>query len=865
MRIPGTIPALLPLLVALVAPSLVEAACDGPVQAAACLSPGPAGKAAVTPAQAKIASGLRDTAAVVRSRVSSGSTADLSRLSTELVRVDAAGEIQVYVIVAEASPQHVAQLAGLGLRIEITLPEHGLVQGWAPADALETIAALDFVKEIRPPGYPVRHTGAVLTAGDGALRADQARTNFGVSGAGVTVGVMSDGVDHLANSAASGDLPAGVQVLKNPGGDEGTAMLEIVHDLAPGAGLAFYGPTTSADMVNGINALGGAGARVVVDDLTFLDEPKFQDGMIAVAARNFATGGKVYVTSAGNSAQRHYRSPYRRTPGNATYPFFHDYDPAAAVDIGNSFTLPNNCGVRVVLQWNNPNGASADDFDLFLVRASDGVALAGGIGFQNGTQNAFEFLAFTNTTGGPLGVFVAIGEFTLVTNPAFLILDYFVYPTCGVALQFVTAADSVIGHAAVSEVLSVAAVDAATPTVAEPFSSRGPGSISFPAPQARLVPNISGTDCVNTQAGVLGFFNLPFCGTSASAPHVAAIAALLIERSPALTSDDLRSMLTSTAVDLGTAGFDFTFGFGRVDALNALTAAPGSDPYDHDGKADIAVFRSTGQWWVRRSADGATALVAWGLPALGDVPVVADYDGDLQPDIAVYRVPTGEWFILGSSAGIIGPITFGGAPALLDTPAPADFDGDGRADLAVYRGATGEWFVFGSSAGFGTLLFGSPAFLGLGDTPVPADYDGDNRADLAVYRRATGEWFVFGTTTGFRTLLFGAPAALGLGDTPVSADYDGDNKADLAVYRQATGEWFVFGTTTGFRTLLFGAPAATGLADTPVQGDYDGDGATDLAVYRGATSEWFIFGSSGGLIGPIPFGIPLADTRAPLR
>jgi hypothetical protein len=266
---------------------------------------------AATAADEKLASTLRETAAGVRGWLTAGVIADLEQMTTDLVRVNSAGEIQVYVIVTDVSPAHVAQLATLGLRVELILADHRLIQGWAPADALDQIAALDFVKEIRPPGYPVHNSvGAVGTEGDSILRADQARSAFGVTGASVKVGVMSNGVDHLANSLASGDLPAGVQVLKNPGGDEGTAMLEIVHDLAPGATLAFYGPTTSADMVNGINALAAAGARVVVDDILFFDEPKFQDGMIAQAARNFASGGKVYVTSAGNSAQRRYRASY---------------------------------------------------------------------------------------------------------------------------------------------------------------------------------------------------------------------------------------------------------------------------------------------------------------------------------------------------------------------------------------------------------------------------------------------------------------------------------------------------------------------------------------------------------------------------
>ena len=63
-----------------------------------------------------------------------------------------------------------------------------------------------------------------------------ANPGFGVDGAGVKVGVLSDSVDHLAQSQATGDLPTDLTVLPGqsgvPGTGEGSAMLEIVHDLA---------------------------------------------------------------------------------------------------------------------------------------------------------------------------------------------------------------------------------------------------------------------------------------------------------------------------------------------------------------------------------------------------------------------------------------------------------------------------------------------------------------------------------------------------------------------------------------------------------------------------------------------------------
>ena len=225
-------------------------------------------------------------------RSTEATPAGLKKLSTKLVRVNDAGEIHVYVVLTEWSPEHVAALEALGLRVEATVPKRRLIQGWVPSHALDEVAALDAVKEVKPPAYGMREgAGAVNTPGDEILGAAAARSAFGVTGAGVKVGVISDGVDHLANSVMSNDLPAGVEVLSPGSGDEGTAMLEIVHDLAPGAALAFYGPSTSVDMANGINALAAAGARVVMDDLSFFFEPKFEDGLIAETVRSFATGG----------------------------------------------------------------------------------------------------------------------------------------------------------------------------------------------------------------------------------------------------------------------------------------------------------------------------------------------------------------------------------------------------------------------------------------------------------------------------------------------------------------------------------------------------------------------------------------------
>jgi len=532
-------------------------------------------KQALTPVQRKIDWHILQVVREVEQRIAAaqfGETPKFRDLSTPLLKIDDGGNIEVKLNVTSLADEQLEQLQDLGMNIGITLPKYGVIEGSLPYDQVEAVAGLDFVVNVGTPGHPLYNTGDVTSAGDTVLRAAEARAVFGVDGSGIKVGVMSDGVSHLSNSVATGDLPSSpaVDVLQVGSGDEGTAMLEIIHDLAPGAPLAFYAPDTSSDMVAGIGALETAGCKVIVDDLTFADEPKFEDGPIALEARQFCADGGVYITSAGNSAQEHYIHQYVRSTGSpgAGYPYAHIY---TGTDIGNTFAMPNGGTIKTFLQWNNRWGHSGDDFDLILVNSSTSTVLTAS---QNDQESGAypdprECIYWENTTGSSVSVFIAVLEWSLVSPPSSLILDYHVWDLPSL-LQYSMPENSVIGHAAVEEVLSTAAADAATPNTIEDFSSRGPGTVYFPTYEERQVPNITGVDGVQTKTGQLGYFYDPFYGTSASAPHVAAIAALVWEAEPTLTSSEVFDAITGTAVDLGSVGYDYTWGFGRVDAYEAL-------------------------------------------------------------------------------------------------------------------------------------------------------------------------------------------------------------------------------------------------------------------------------------------------------
>ena len=218
-------------------------------------------------------------------------TMEASSLSMEgILQMDEDGNIQTYIVLAETGMAQVEELVRLEAKVEIVKREVNLIQAWSPLMRTRQRAEFDFVKRIQLPDYAHTWTGSVNTEGDAILRADLVRSLRGITGSGIRSGVISDGVDSRADAQASGDLPNDIEIdAGRPGsGDEGTAMLEIVHDLAPNAQLAFSGPATSLEMVESINflasqAFGGAGADIIVDGLGFFGQPYFEVGSIAQA------------------------------------------------------------------------------------------------------------------------------------------------------------------------------------------------------------------------------------------------------------------------------------------------------------------------------------------------------------------------------------------------------------------------------------------------------------------------------------------------------------------------------------------------------------------------------------------------------
>ena len=175
------------------------------------------------------------------------------------------------------------------------------------------------------------------------------------------------------------------------------------------------------------------------------------------------------------------------------------------------------------------------------------------INVQNGDDNPNEFITYTNTVNSSIIAQIGVTKYSGDGKT----LELFVLPSAGAFTYTINtvASDSVFGHPAVPDVIAVAAVPASSPATIEPFSSRGPVTITYPSTESRQKPDISGVDGVAV-TGAGGFSN-PFYGTSASAPHIAAIVAQYWGAHPTLSAAQVRTALYTYAADLGTFGQRF--------------------------------------------------------------------------------------------------------------------------------------------------------------------------------------------------------------------------------------------------------------------------------------------------------------------
>ena len=529
---------------------------------------------------------------------------------------------------------------------------------------------------------------------DALLGFDAVRSTYGVSGVGVTIGVISDGIFGLGDAVTSGDLPAttlnrdggGTLVSTSGGviaisfradgdlegglgggtGAEGTAILEIVHDIAPGAQLRFANFQTELEFMAAVDFL-AANSDVVIDDIGFFTGHYDQTSPVSTNTADELNkpGNPIrgYYTSVGNQALLHYEGGFIPSVcGSDTCQVFSETaDTTDALGIGaqiaNPVIVPDGGTVVVFLSWADVFGTTTSDYDLFLFQNDNGQLVAVGGDDNTITGEPTEFLVFTNNTGVSRFYDIFVVNFQGASAPHNL--EIFTRGGAsfsnGTRLNFNTTRSSVPDQSdSGGGVVSAGAIDAADPGIddAEDFSSRGPTN------NGALKPDVAAIDGVSVTGS--GGFPSTFFGTSAAAPHVAGLAGLLLEIAPSLISgepgdnpaadrDALRNGILNGAVDLGPGGPDNTFGFGRVNGLGAaaLLAPPnfivtnGTDADDGICALDCSLREAINA----ANANPGMDTVSFNIPGAGPhtirptstLPIITDpvtIDGYTQPGAA---------------------------------------------------------------------------------------------------------------------------------------------------------------------------------------------------------------------------------------
>jgi hypothetical protein len=534
-----------------------------------------------------------------------------------------------------------AEMKKLGLTDYATNSQDGLVEGYLPAFRVLALPGLPAFSTASM-NYKTTFAGTVQNEGVPVMQVPQFWSSTGYTGLGMKIGVLSDSANStgaLTNAQATGNLPQNVQIITDmpsgQGSDEGTAMMEVAYDVAPGSSLAFAsafvgGPQGFAE---GILRLSAVGCNTIVDDVTYFNSPIYNEGRIALAIDEVVFNqDKFYCGAAGNQTDNGYRGIWKSSTssiaGGSISGTFMDFGgtPYQIIDVA------TNTDLQVSIKWDSAyleGGSPLPNFQVpnvvyaYLVDLSTNAVVATANDDNLNTDMAWQLLGYTNSgTNTQFGI-----AYQLISGPEPTRLGWTAYgPASGVSLFPNGNGGCSISNTALAKgSVAVAAASWQTPTVPEDFTSKG-GVLEFlfdaagnrlSTPYTFFKPQITAPDGISTTLPAGGGLN-PFYGTSCAAPQVAAVAALIWGNQPNLTRDQLTFHLYATAIDIYSPGQDDLTGAGLIQAVPV--------PSDAFGTGDIS----------------NNSLTAWHLGVVGSAPIISPYlDISNQAGLPDY-----DWFTL---------------------------------------------------------------------------------------------------------------------------------------------------------------------------------------------------------------------------
>ena len=539
-------------------------------------------------------------------RTSLSATGDLQgrvSLPTELLEGD---RILVEIWHSDANRSfHSTGLPALNATIRHQGGNGAPTEAWVPASRMSELAALPGVNRVSPARLVQHLAGAQNTQGVSAGNVPPWHA-ASLDGNGVTIAIIdsfNNTSGQVAALQASGDWPPssrlttvkiGTGTFGNNGVNHGNAVLEIAYDVAPGATYIAYDTRTLGDWRAAIDQAVAAGANIISASLGApldgIGDGTALPGSVAERVEAAAAAGVLYFNAAGNEREAHWGGLY-----NGSGTTFNSYQDVHLWDGVNNlnlipYCLPAGYPVQVTLHWDDWTNVN-HDYDMILYRRNSTntswAQVASSIFDQNGGagQTPQEFVQFTasGSSGGfggcPGGTSVYAVLVARWNAPTAKNLQVFAD-----GLGVFVPSRSLGFPADSTAAITVAALNV-TNSVQESYSSEGPilaPGGGLPTGTEFPKPDLSSFANVNTVSYGVGAFN----GTSAATPHVAGMAALLKQRHPAYTRNQLaqlmRDISAQGANDLGSAGFDFQHGHGRLRFQQESALVVTQQPLDTD-------------------------------------------------------------------------------------------------------------------------------------------------------------------------------------------------------------------------------------------------------------------------------------------
>jgi CubicO group peptidase (beta-lactamase class C family) len=487
----------------------------------------------------------------------------------------------------------------LSVSSSVRLASYCVVEGWVAPETLSQLAAVAGVERVSLPSYAIvpklkaagtaaaparytiNHNGATI------MHAGEFFDQTGITGTGAKVGVQSGGISNVQVIQQRGELPT-VQVVlpadgaAAPAGDEGTALLEEIYAVAPGASLAYCGPATYVEYTSCLSQMVAAGATILVDDIIFPQQDLLSsDSSEVQAVEQLLTQNPAVVlfTAAGNYNGSYWEGNYSPvalsslglpplTCGTQTDNYVAQFDG----DPNELLTMTQAANVPLAFSWADPPNQNSSQFDVIWVNTDTGAQ--GCLSASTATDNLISQSVSFN--GSTFKLYVATPDATSAGK----FLKLWIGGDGLTSLSKSTTGSVVTPQAFATGVVTVGAVNGsdAVGNKIEAFSSLGPATLTFPDKKQIQAPTLVAPDGVNVDATGTDFAGslFPdgnFYGTSAAAPQAAAVAALIRAGYPSMSAAQLVDVLTKGATPLGSVIPDGTFGFGRVDAIGALNVA----------------------------------------------------------------------------------------------------------------------------------------------------------------------------------------------------------------------------------------------------------------------------------------------------